>query len=206
MKAKSPFYVLTNFLSAKQCEYFSDEVALEFPDTDVDGKPIRMFRFNEELQETVFNKLQTIVPVLEKYYEFDYMGTEQIMAEWYPDQSTSEPQCENSMYLRKKWVRTKTRDITGVLFLSDYQDVVPFDSDYEVYGGKLEFPQHGFGFNPNRGTIVFFPSGPHFINLISPVLAGELYLARVQIAAKKPYLYDPTKFPGNFKNWFQDQF
>jgi hypothetical protein len=89
-----------------------------------------------------------------------------------------------------------------VLFLSDYQESPSFDSEYEVYGGKLEFPQHAFGFNPRRGTLVLFPSDPHFINVTSDVFVGELFQSRLQLAASTPYFYDSEMFPGNYTQWF----
>ena len=108
------------------------------------------------------------------------------------------------MRAQDKWVRVKDRDITCVLFLSDYQSTPPIDEDYEVYGGKLEFPQHGFGFNAQRGTLIAFPSVPHFINGVASIMAGNLYLARFHIATDSPLLYDHTKFPGTYKDWLRE--
>ena len=90
------------------------------------------------------------------------------------------------------------------MFLSDYSENYPFDSDYEVYGGKLEFPQHDFGFNPERGTLIMYPSGPHFINAFSEVLAGDLFAARFHFGTHMPFLYNPEEFPGDYTNWFSD--
>jgi hypothetical protein len=90
------------------------------------------------------------------------------------------------------------------LFLTDYNDKPPFDEDYEVFGGKLEFPQHQFGFNPQRGTLIAFPSEPHFINMVSSILVGSLYLTKFHIATKSPLLYDPNKFPGNYNTWLRE--
>jgi len=122
--------------------------------------------------------------------------------EWFPTSSTGSAVCENSHFLRGKWLRTKQRDLTGVLFLVDYQDEPPLAAEFEVYGGRLEFPQHGFGFNPKRGTLIVFPSDPHFINITTKVLIGDLFQARIQIAAKAPYIYNPQEFPGNYTRWF----
>jgi len=99
-------------------------------------------------------------------------------------------------------VRTRDRDITAILFLTDYSKSAAFDALYEAYGGKLEFPNHGFGFNPERGTLVIFPATPHFINASSPVLVGDLFQVRINIATKRPFLYQPSEFPGNFLSWF----
>jgi hypothetical protein len=140
------------------------------------------------------------------YYQQAYKGTERMQFEWYPEGCTSEFVCENSEFLRQKWLRTKARDFTCILFLSDYQEKIPFEQEFEVYGGKLEFVQHKFGFNPKRGTLIVFPSDPHFINITTPILAGDLFQVRIQIAAKSPYLYNPQDFPGNYTTWFKGLF
>jgi hypothetical protein len=200
--AKSPFVVLRDFISPKQCEQFCDLVNFFEPDYDAKGKPLKMFKHEEKVEQVIFDKLQDIIPVLEDYYDIKYKGTEHIMVEWFAEGASGNPTCENSYYLRKKWVRSLPRDLTGILFFSDYQDSPAFDSEYEVYGGKLEFPQHNFGFNPERGTLVIYPSVPHFINATAEVKAGELYQARIHICAQQPFLYDPSKFPGDYRTWF----
>lgn len=199
---KSPFLVFQNFLSPKVCESIVDDLGFYSPDVDPEGNPIKMFRFKMEAEEIIFNRLEPNIPLIVNYFDTTYRGTEQIIFEYLAQGTTSVPICENSNYVRKKWVRTKDRDITCVLFLSDYNENAPFDTDYEVYGGKLEFPQHGFGFNPQRGTLVCYPSGPHFINANAAVLEGDLFQARIHIATETPLLYDPRKFPGDYRTWF----
>lgn len=185
------------------CEDIIDMLDYNIPDQDKDGHFISSSRTCEPAEEFVFSKLQYMLPELQAYYQFLYKGTERIQFEWYPEGSKGDVHSENSTYVRGKWLRNRSRDLTGVLFLSDYQDKMPFDSDYEVYGGKLEFPQHKFGFNPQRGTLIVFPSDPHFINLTATALAGDAHQARIQIAAKTPLLYDVHQFPGNFLSWFK---
>lgn len=201
--AKSPFKIYRNFLSPKLCERYCDKIAFTEPDVDEDDYPVRMFKHDAEVEENIFDRLQLIIPELEAHYTLQYKGTEEIMVEWYSHGVRGKTQCENSHYLKKKWVRTASRDLTGVLFMSDFNDSDSFDSDYEVYGGKLEFPQHNFGFNPERGTLVVYPSCPHFINATADIKAGELYQARIHIAATTPFLYDPKQFPGDYTSWFQ---
>jgi hypothetical protein len=185
-----------------QCEGVVDQLEFYRPDVDKDGSPIKMFKHHEGIEKNLFQRLKRIIPELEAYYEFQYKGTERMAFEWYPAGVKTDPRCDNSQYLNKKWVRTYERDFSVVLFLVDFQDTVPFESDYEVYGGKLSFPQHGFGFNPQRGTMIVYPSGPHFINAIEPILAGDLFQVKFHIAAKLPYLYNPAKFPGTYRDWF----
>lgn len=203
--AKSPFFIIKDFLNPKQTEMIVDDLGFYTPDYDKDGNPIRMIRCHEEHEQLIYNKIQQLIPTLEKYYDFEYRGTETVSFEFFPEGIVPNPICENSSYINKKWARVKDRDITGVIFLSDYQDNLPFDSEYEVYGGKLEFPQHQFGFQAQRGTLVMYPSGPHFINAVADIMAGDLFLAKFHIAASRPYLYQPEKFPGDFKSWFKDE-
>lgn len=201
---KSPFRVYQQFLSAKACESIVDDLGFYMPDVSEDGTPIKMFRHHEESSNTIYSHFKQVIPELERYYGFEHRGTEQFTFEFIPEGCTTDPICENSNYINKKWARVRDRDITGMLFLSTYQDKVPFDSDYEVYGGKLEFPQHDFGFNPERGTLIMYPSGPHFINAFAPIISGDLFVARFHLAASLPFLYDPQQFPGDYTNWFSD--
>lgn len=200
--AKSPFLVYQNFISAKQCETIVDDLGFFHADTNVDGDPIKMMRHYDVHEEDLFMRWQTLVPEVFKHFGAEYRGTEKFQFEFLAEGTVSDPNCDNSQYLRKKWVRTKDRDFTGILFLNDYSDTAPFDTDYEVYGGKLEFPQHGFGFNPERGTLIVFPAVPHFIYANAPVIAGDLHQVKFHVAAGMPYLYQPADFPGDFKSWF----
>ena len=124
--------------------------------------------------------------------------------EWYPPGASKDVHCENSSFTKaKKWLRHRDRDLSFVLFLSSWQPTVPFDGDFECKGGKLEFPQHNFGFNPERGTLIVFPSSPHFINATAMVEAGELHQVRFHMAGMLPYMYDPSDFPGDYMSWFK---
>jgi len=202
--AKSPFLVYQDFISPKQCEVIVDDLGFYHPDTNVDGDPIKMMRHHDDHEEDLFNRWQKLVPIVFDHFGAGYRGTEKMQFEFRAEGTVSEPECGSSQYLRKKWVRTKDRDFTAILFLSDYSDAAPFDTDYEVYGGKLEFPQHGFGFNPERGTLIVFPAGPHFIHANAAVVAGDLHQVKFHVAAMMPYLHQPIDFPGDYKSWFND--
>lgn len=199
---KSPFLVYEDFISPKHCESIVADLGFYVPDTNPDGEPIKMMRHHDEIEADLFDKVQTITPSVFKHFNSEYHGTEKMQFEFLAEGTVSQPYCDNSQYLRKKWVKTKNRDFTGILFLSDYSDKAPFDADYEVYGGKLEFSQHGFGFNPQRGTLIIFPAGPHFIYANARILAGDLFQVKFHFAAKSPYLHQPVDFPGDYKTWF----
>ena len=201
---KSPFKIYRNFLSPKFCEDVVDDLGFYTPDVDAEGRPIKMYRHHEPSSMLIYSRIKQIIPDVEEYYSVEHRGTEDITFEYIATGVKPEPICENSSYIRKKWTRIRDRDLTGLLFLSDYQEEVPFDRDYEVYGGKLEFPQHGFSFEPERGTLVVYPSGPHFINAFSEVFAGDLFVARFHFGTELPFLYNPAEFPGDYTSWFRD--
>lgn len=201
---RSPFCVVEDFLSPLLCEEVVDLLSFNVPDFDKDDNPVLTKKSHEKCEEIVFERIQQIVPTLENHYGLKYKGTESpILFEWYTEGTEGPIHCESSVYKRKKWLRITERDLTGIIFLCDYNDKIPFEKEFEVYGGKTEFPQHQFGFNPQRGTLIIFPSGPHFINKTTQVYAGDLYQIRFHITATIPYLYDPKNFPGDFTIWFQ---
>lgn len=205
MAVKSPFFIRQEFLSPLLCEEIVDSLELFHPDTDPDGFPIKTAKGHEVSEERVFERFKELIPTIEKYYNMHYRGTEPMLFEWYPQTCSGEkPHCENSGYVNRQWVRQKDRDFTCIIFFSQYQEQVPFDEEYEVKGGKLEFVQHQFGFNPERGTLIVFPSGPHFINNTALIQAGDLFQVRFHLATNPPYQYHPKLFPGDYTNWFRD--
>lgn len=202
MVPRSPFIIYQEFLSPLLCEEVIDLMDVTVPDTDTHGKPIPSMRHNNKAEQFIFDRLKQTLPNIQKHYNVEYRGTEKMMFEWYPQGCKDKMKSDSSDYINKQWVRTRDRDVTGILFLSDYNDSPSFDEMYEVYGGKLEFPNHNFGFNPERGTLVLFPSTPHFINVNAPVIVGDLFQVRINIATKRPFMYQPAEFPGNFLSWF----
>ena len=199
---KSPFYVVEEFLSPMLCEDILLKADFTVPNTDKNGAEVMTMKSCQPADLIIFERLQNIIDDVQAYYQVLYKGTEAMKYEWFPEGSVGAIGCENSVYSRKKWLRVKPADLTGIIFLTDYQDQPNFDEGYEVYGGKLEFPQHQFGFNPKRGTLIIFPSGPHFINQTTLIQAGDLHQVRFNIVGKTPYLYNPAGFPGNYTNWF----
>jgi hypothetical protein len=202
MIAKSPFFVIEEFISPLLCETILDECDFNGCNRDKEGHPQKTIKFNEQAEQIIYKKILEHLPQWEDHYSFKYKGTDSIVFEWYPTGSNSAPRSENSEYLRDVWIRTRLMDFTGVVFLSDYQDNMPFNDEYEVYGGKLEFAQHQFGFKPNRGTLVLFPSGPHFLNNTSDIMIGDLFQVRFHISAQQVWKYIPQQFPGNYTLWF----
>ncbi len=200
--SRSPFYIIEEFISPLACEEIIDILNYTIPDIDKDGRPMISIKTNERAGGIIYERFQFALPEIQAYYKFLYKGTHPVEFEWFPQGSTNTVHAENSKFMRGKWVRTQVKDLTGVLFMSDYQDDPNFEQYYEVFGGKLEFPQHAFGFNPSRGTMIIFPSDPHFINASTVPVIGDLHQARIHIAAQSTYLYNPQEFPGNYLSWF----
>ena len=204
-QSKSPFYIVKEFISPLMCEDIVYRLNHSFPDEDKDGQPLKTIRLNNLTEIRVLPKLEELVPKLEAYYNFETHGIESFDFEWYVEGFKPEgSKCKNFTYLNKKWKRCSDIDFTGVIFLNDYNNAMPFDPDYEVCGGKLEFYTHQFGFNPQRGTLIFFPECPNFINTTGPIEAGELTQIRFHIVPKTPYNYDMKMFPGDYRVWFKD--
>lgn len=204
MTVKSPFIVKQEFASPLMCEDVVDACLFNVPDKDKDGKEMKTVRTSDAAESLLYNRLIDLMPSLEAHYGIKYRGMERMAFEWFPEGSEGTFQSENSEFLRGKWLRTRARDLTAILFLSDHAQDDAFEPGQEVYGGKLEFTQHKFGFNPTKGTLIVFPSDPHFINVTAPVLAGDLFQVRIQISAQAPFLYNPSKYPGNYTSWFSD--
>lgn len=200
---KSPFLIFSDVLSPLKCENIIDDCSFTVPDKDKDGFPVKTSKSDQRVDVLTYQIVQRLKPMLEEHYGIEYKGTERSQIEWYPSNcALTPPHCDNSERLGKKWVQTMGRDLTMITFLSDFNADAAFDDDFEVYGAKLEFPVHQFGFNPVRGTVVIFPSGPHFINGVSAVHVGNSYMIRTHIAAKRPLIYDPKSFPGDYTKWF----
>lgn len=201
-KPKSPFYVIENFVSPLTCEDIIDNVPFVEPDVNHEGIPTVSVCADDTYQDLLFRAFQPYIPKLEQYYGYQHKGTEYFEFEWLTEGGVIPVHAENAENINNTWVQTKQRDFTCVLFLTDYNDCPPFDDDFECYGGKLEFINHQFGFNPSRGTLIIFPSDPRFCNASSQVIAGDLYQVRFHIVAKTPYVYDPKQFPGDYRTWF----
>jgi len=214
---KSPFYVVQDFLSPKQCEEILHQYEVKTPNTNLVGDPIKLEKTMEPAkgQTLIMQKLREHIPLLETHYNATYRGTESLVISHYPEFHKAPAQqagCENSHYIKKKWLKVKDVDLTGIIWLKEYNGEVPLDPRHEVYGCKVEFPTYNFSLVPQRGTLVIFPAYPHFINCISPALVGDCYQIKVNIALSAKngsmWLYQPKDFQANgtdfIGSWFKD--
>lgn len=207
MKTKSPFFIIEDFISPLSCEEIIDDLDNQVPDVDAENKPLMSVKYNRLAEMRLATAIEEfLIPDVEKYFDFQYKGMYPFEFEWYPQGCKNNRQrCENSIATqggKKSWHRVNGKDFCGIIFLTDFRDKPPFDSDFEVNGGKLQFLNHNFSMNPKRGTLVLFPGEQHFINCTDDVKLGDLHQIRFYINATTPYRYNPKNFPGNYTKWF----
>lgn len=206
---KSPFFIIEELVSPLQCEDMIKRLNHTIPNTDQKGDPTVTFKGNQLSEIRVTPVFETILPEIESHYGFETKTLTPLVFEWYPTgYSGGSAKCDSYQMMGKRgqqisWNRVKDYDFTVVIFLNDINNDVDFDPNFEVRGGKLEFPTHDFGFNPQRGTAVIFPSRPQFVNAVANVEIGDLNLIRFQIVAKEEYQYNPDEFPGGYMEWFK---
>jgi len=211
MTIRSPFFVVEDALSPARCEQLIAELGIHSPNVDEAGKPIKNERIMTEHVGLVRDVLDPHLADIEVRYSGAIRGMETPLFQQFfenPKDPAVGHGCENAKYMRKKWVKTKDVDLVGYLWLKDFNSGVPLDPRFEVYGGKLEFPAYDFSLVPQRGTLVLFPAGPHFITCVSPILVGSLEQVKVTIKMLNnhkdggPWLYQPSSFPGTYAEWF----
>lgn len=203
-KAKSPFLVINDFVSPLTCEDIVDRLLLAFPEMDENNRPMKSVMTNRLSEVRLADYLDEAREFTEEYYGVSIKGVHPLQFETYPEgAASSKPVCENSIYGNGKWSRSNNKDFVGILFLSDYQDKVPFDPMFEVKGGKLQFPTHNFGFNPKRGMLVIFPGNEYFVHNTTAIEVGDLHQVKIFMTASENYVYNPDSFPGNYEVWFR---
>ena len=209
--SKSPFLVIKELVSPLQCEDMVARLKHTVPNTDQKGDPTVTLKGNRLSESRITGVFNQVLPSVENYFGFETKTLTPFTFEWYPTgYKGQKATCEGFQLFNKRgqsatWHQVKDYDFTVVVFLNDYSDERMFDERYEVRGGKLEFPTHEFGFNPERGTAIVYPCRPNFANAVSPVEIGDLNVARFHIIAKEEFDYDMDKFPGNYKTWFPSE-
>lgn len=208
---KSPFIIKPNFLSPLTCESIVSDIEVTHPDVDVNGEPVKMYRHNFKWEHEIAERFHEITPEIQERYDCEYQGLEKPLFQFYPENAkvpAEQPGCENSRYVRKRWVKVSDIDLVGFIWLKDFNDSVPLDPRHEVFGGKLEFPAYNFSLVPQRGTLTMFPAGPHFITVMSPILLGSLYQVKLTVSIKSKsggiWLYQPANFPGKWQDWLSE--
>ena len=208
----SPFYVIEDFISPANCERIIAEYGIAEPSVDADGKILKNERFitDPALTEALEMALLEHTGAIQSQYRGMMHGMVNPRFQQYfedPKHPCELHGCESSKYVRKKWVKVKDVDLVAYVWLKDFGGGVPLDPRHEVYGGKLEFPAYNFSLVPQRGTMVMFPAGPHFITAISPILVGSLeqikFSVKLTSGANDIWMYQPSNFPGTYEEWFK---
>lgn len=211
----SPFHVIENFLSPLECDQAIKELGLKAPTFEVDEKtPIKNERLltGTHFDTVIRNYLSDHADDIERRYQGNIVGIDQprFVQHFEDPKNPAVPHgCESAKFLRKKWVKVKDVDIVGYIWLKDYNDGIPLDPSFEMYGAKLEFPAFNFSILPKRGDCIIFPAGPHFISAISHVLVGsaEYFKFAFKLAVdtengEAMWFYQPQNFPGSYQQWF----
>ncbi len=200
-------------MSPLTCEKIISDIKVGGPDINKEGTPLKLEKHNLFWEQEIGDRFHALVPELESTYDCTYRGLEKPMFQYYPENAklpAEPPGCENSKYIRKKWVMYKDVDLVGFVWLKDYNENVPLDPRFEVFGGKLEFPAYNFSLVPQRGTLVLFPAGPHFITVISPIMYSDLYQIKLNVSITATdgsrYFYQPQNHPGTWQDWFTGHF
>jgi hypothetical protein len=200
---KNPFIVIDNFLSPLECESVIN--SLDFvPTFSEDGKVKANIMRNRLMDMRLSKKINDLVEDIETYYKCEIDSFSAGRYEWYPtNYQASNAECENSCLINGTWSRKNQNDFMITIILNDHQEKVPFDPDYEVKGGNLEYPTHNFSFLPKRGMVIIHPANQYFLHGIASVKAGNLYLIRICAICDAPYKYDPEQFKGSYNIWFK---
>lgn len=206
---RSPFYINQEFISQKTCDYIVEYSKFNEPDEQEPDKYLSKTQMMDpHCEQLLFNRLQEFLPEIEQRFGIETRGVESMTISWHPGECVdgTDIRCANAAHVKGKWLKNKDRDLTCHLFLSTYNDNVGdgFDPDYEVFGGKLQYPQYDFSLNPQAGTLIVHPSGPHFVHAYSKVLVGDLFYVTFHIKAKEPHIYNPTDYPGTYQQWFSN--
>lgn len=210
----SPFITVEHFISPSTCEKLISTLGIQQPSIDEAGRPMKNERILKDVEHAKMFKdlLQAQVGKIEQQYNATIVGMEPpVFQQFFEDPKTpcQSHGCENAKFLRKKWVKVKDVDLVGYIWLKDFNGGIPLDPRFETYGGKLEFPAYNFSVVPQRGTLVLFPAGPHFITAISPILVGSLEQIKVTLKLKANdagmYIYQPADHPGTYQEWFTQE-
>ena len=204
----SPFHVIDDFISPKQCDELIKGLALTVPDYAENGQPLKHERFVTTMYGTsLAHQFHEIIPELELRYSAKVSNPQFVFQQYWenPKVPAEGVGCENSRFTRKKWVKHKDVDLVGFIWLKTFHNSVPLDPRIEVYGGKIEFPAYQFSLTPVQGTLVMFPATPHFVTATSHIFLGSL--EQIKITAKlstvgATWQYVASNYPGTYQEWF----
>ena len=177
---RSPFIVVQDFLSPQLCEKIVEDINVKAPDTDKAGNPKKLERHALKWEQDIAERFRDVVPEIEERYDSTYRGLEQPLFQYYPEYAKApaeQPGCENSKYVRKKWVMYKDVDLVGFVWLKDYNENVPLD--------------------PRHFITVISPI------LLSDLYQIKLNVCINEKNGSR-WFYQPSKFPGTWQEWLSE--
>jgi hypothetical protein len=125
-----------------------DGLDLIYPQFDEDGDVKPFVTINNLLEMRLADQILQMCDIIDEYYGVTVESVSKPRFTWYPEgYSDSIVKCDNSQYKSGSWGRNNQYDFSALIFLSDYNKNPEFDGMYEVYGGKLQFPNFDFSFN-----------------------------------------------------------
>lgn len=134
-------------------------------------------------------KFDGIKAYIENYYDINIKTVSTII-----ESSDINLTCDNSFYKHGKWILKNHYDFTCYIPLMNHNNHVPFDDEYDVYGGELIFPNFKKQLSLNIGDLLIFPSCPNFIHHHNKPMIGYFKYINFFITAEKRFEYD-------YKQW-----
>lgn len=201
---KPPFFIVDEFLTEDECCTLMQRINLNFPSEDGDTF-VKTILGNKIISDSIVNMFSYYEEDVEGYYGVGLHSFTNVQIEWFPETCKQDGVvCENAFIRNGKWQRRNANDFTAVIFLKNHTTSTDFDDEVDVYGGTLQFPVQNVSIHPKIGTLVLFPSGPHFRNnTVSPKL-GDMLQLRFHIVCEKPYEYTIQQFPGDYRTWWKN--
>ena len=202
MRTKSPFLIIENFYSPLECENIVSLVDTSTPNME-NRKKVKSVYTHGLTTSRVWNRFSEYITDIEDYFNIEIDSASAVDVEIYPANSILEDfHCDNSIYKDGKWKLFNKKDFTCILFLKDHSTDEQFDPLFECYGGQLEIKNHQFSFNPQRGSMVIFPSNQYFIYRTLAPKFGDFLQAKFFITCPERFVYDKNQYAGNYKVWF----
>lgn len=205
----SPIIIKQEFINPLLAEQITGSNRLYAPKITHYGEPIIVDErpLQHDFSKIVISRISSLQNKIQTTYKSNTLSVHSISIERFPENPRVAARgvgCENSKFIRKKWVIQKPIDLVGIVWLNSYNNLIPIDTSYEVMGGKLEFTNMNFSLMPQRGTLVIYPAGPNFITAISPLLIESLYQIKICMKLDAGWKYDISAYPSDWREWLKE--
>lgn len=201
---RSPFFIVSDALSHLGCETLIESLdpspILLHPVTKL---PVKTNLHGRYLEPMVDDTVASIRAEFENHYNITIADVKNVTVEWYAEGAATTAASIHTHTLRnQQWTKASQTDFIGLIFCSEYNARPPFDSDYEVYGGQIDFPTFRVQFKPVMGTMVIFPAAANFIWGVTQPAVGDLFLVKFDIVCTQSYQYDRQRhFSTDYRTW-----